>query len=125
MYPKRGLPEWMHNDPNYPASYNQPKIGIYNDDEMVNNYTNYTKDDEGKWVMKEGANGINHEAYNDMTEEEQNEIQKNLNSNSKKGKGATGTDGIKRAPTPSHLANKDDFATGSEQEMRINEQEVE
>ena len=125
MYPKRGLPEWMHGDPNFPADYNQPKLGIYNDDEMVNNYTNYTKNDEGQWVMKEGANGINHEAYNEMTEEEQNEIQKNLNSNSKKGKGATGTDGIQKAPTPQLLANKDDFATGSEQEMRINEQEIE
>ena len=125
MYPKRGVPEWMHNDPNFPANYNQPKIGIYNDDEMVNNYTNYTKDEEGKWVDKEDSNGINHEAYNGMTEEEQNEIQKNLNLNSKKGKGATGTDGIQKGPTPSHLADEDDYATGNQEEMRIDEREIE
>ena len=125
MYPKRGIPEWMHGDPNFPADYNQPKLGIYNDDEMVNNYTNYTKGEEGKWTMKEGASGISHDAYNSMTEEEQNEIQRNLSLNSKKGKGATGRDGIQKAPTPDYLANESDYATGSEEEMRINERETE
>ena len=125
MYPKRGIPEWMHGDPNFPADYNQPKLGIYNDDEMVNNYTNYTKSEEGKWTMKEGASGISHDAYNSMTEEEQNEIQRNLSLNSKKGKGATGRDGIQKAPTPDYLANESDYATGSEEEMRINERETE
>ena len=125
MYPKRGIPEWMHGDPNFPADYNQPKLGIYNDDEMVNNYTNYTKSEEGKWTMKEGASGISHDAYNSMTEEEQNEIQRNLSLNSKKGKGATGRDGIQKAPTPDYLANESDYATGSEEGMRINERETE